>query len=96
MRIAMIGQKGIPATSGGVERHVHDLATTLATNGHTVTVYARRWYTQKTPDTVEGVHIVYLPSLHTKHFDAITHAFFATLHAIREKTDIISHHQKSG
>ena len=26
MKIAMVGQKGIPATYGGVERHVEDLS----------------------------------------------------------------------
>lgn len=30
MKIALIGQKGIPATIGGVERHTEELAVKLA------------------------------------------------------------------
>ncbi len=92
MRIAMIGQKGIPATSGGVERHVNDLAVSLSKEGHAVVVYARPWYTQSTPDTVDGVSMVYIGSLHTKHLDTITYTFLATLHAMRRRPDIIHYH----
>ena len=38
MRIAMIGQKGMPARDGGVERHVHDLAMRLNKNDFEVSV----------------------------------------------------------
>lgn len=44
MKIAFIGQKGMPASWGGVEKHVEELATRLAKNGHEVTVYSRQWY----------------------------------------------------
>ena len=38
MRIYFIGQKGIPAKSGGVEKHVEALATNLAKHGQEVFV----------------------------------------------------------
>lgn len=43
MRIAMIGQKGIPLISdgGGIEKHVEELSTRLAERGHQVFVYIR-------------------------------------------------------
>lgn len=51
MRIAMIGQKGIPAQSGGVEQHVDNLSRLLVERGHEVIVYCRRSYCgDKTPD----------------------------------------------
>lgn len=93
MRIAMIGQKGMPAIHGGVERHVHDLALHLAKNGHDVTVYARGWYTGiKKDQNLNGVLVKYLPSIHTKHLDAISHTFLATLDAIKNKYDVIHYH----
>ena len=47
LRIAMIGQKGIPAVYGGVERHVEEqLGSRLAAKGHDVTVYVRPYYMQ--------------------------------------------------
>ena len=36
MKIAMIGQKGIPATWGGVETHVEALSTKLANFGENI------------------------------------------------------------
>jgi len=45
MKIAMIGQKGIPTNSGGIERHVESLACELARLGHEIVVYSRPYYT---------------------------------------------------
>jgi len=50
MRIAIIGSKGVPATYGGVERHVEELAKGLVKKGHSVTVYSRQWYTKYDKD----------------------------------------------
>ena len=41
MRIAIIGSKGIPARSGGIERHVEELAVRLAKRNFDVTVFGR-------------------------------------------------------
>lgn len=88
----MIGQKGIPAIQGGVERHVHDLSLGLVEKGHEVTVYARKWYSPNENKTFQGVNIKLLPSIHTKHLDAISHTFLATIDAIRNNFDVIHYH----
>ncbi len=41
MRIALIGQKGIPAQWGGVESHVEELSKRLKKRGHEVSVYVK-------------------------------------------------------
>ncbi|EKD42844.1 MAG: Glycosyltransferase [uncultured bacterium] len=92
MRIAMIGQKGAPAIYGGIERHVEDLSRELTRQGHDVLVYARAWYTPKALKNYHGVKITHTPSLHTKHLDAITGTFTATLHAIFQNYDVIHYH----
>lgn len=92
MRIAFIGQKGIPARSGGVERHVEELATRLAARGHDVLVYCRSRYTGRTQKTYRGVMLRYLPSIPTKHLDAITHTFLATLDVLFRKVDVVHYH----
>jgi len=92
MRIAFIGQKGIPSLSGGVEKHVEKLAVNMASLGHDVTVYTRPSYTDKTMREYKGVKLVSLPSIHTKHLDAITHTFIATLHALFQHYDVIHYH----
>lgn len=95
MKIAMIGQKGIPAIHGGVERHVHDLSLKLAKKGYEVIVYSRKWYTGKTEDfDLNGVKVVHTPSFYTKHLDAISHTFLSTIEAMKKKnnTDVIHYH----
>ncbi len=95
MRIAMVGQKGIPAIYGGIERHVEELATRLVEGGFDVTVFCRPWYGEKIEERqkiYKGVNLVYLPSLRTKHFDAITHTFLSTFYAMFGKYDIIHYH----
>lgn len=92
MKIALIGQKGIPAKSGGVEKHVEKLAERLVALGHEVTVYTRPHYTDKALREWRGVRLVSLPSIPTKHLDAITHTFVATLHALFQRYDVIHYH----
>jgi len=87
-----IGQKGIPSLSGGVEKHVEELAVKLAKLGHDVNVYTRSNY-NKSNDSYKGVKLISLPSISTKNFDAISHTFLACLDLIfKRKVDIIHFH----
>jgi glycosyltransferase involved in cell wall biosynthesis len=92
VKIAMIGQKGIPATYGGIERHVEELSVRLAALGHDVTVYTRPHYTDKSVREYRGVRLISLPSIATKHLDAITHAAVCTVHAIASRTEVVHYH----
>ncbi|HLC95401.1 MAG TPA: glycosyltransferase family 4 protein [Patescibacteria group bacterium] len=92
MKIAFIGQKGIPAISGGVERHVEELATHLAASGQEVFVYVRSYYTDRALLEYAGVKLIHIPTIHTKHLDAITHTFLATIHALFQNYDIVHYH----
>ncbi len=92
MKIAFIGQKGIPARSGGVEKHVERLAVAMAATGHDVVVYSRAHYTGDTTHDFQGVSRVFLPSIRTKHLDAISHTCVATLHALFQDYDVIHFH----
>ncbi|HPL95353.1 MAG TPA: glycosyltransferase family 4 protein [bacterium] len=90
IKIAFIGQKGIPVSQGGVETHVEELSVRLAKIGHDVIVYTRTPWVPKEYKKYEQVHLISLPSLKTKNLDAITHSFLAVFHAIfKEKVDII-------
>ncbi|MFH1597739.1 MAG: glycosyltransferase family 4 protein [Patescibacteria group bacterium] len=92
MKIAMIGQKGIPAKFGGVERHVEELALRLVKLGHQVTVYTRSHYTNPQRKKYRGINLVNIKTIPTKHLDAITHTFFCSLDAIHKDFDIIHYH----
>jgi glycosyltransferase involved in cell wall biosynthesis len=92
MKIAIIGQKGIPSTSGGVEKHVEDLSVRLVKAGHEVFVYTRPNYTNKDLAEFKGVKLISLPSIATKHLDAITHTFRACLDVVKRDVDVIHFH----
>jgi len=92
VKLALIGQKGFPATYGGVERHVEELAVRLADRGYHTCVYNRPHYNRSAPSVYRGVEIVTLPSVPTKHLDAITHVAACTAHALRHGADIVHYH----
>src|SRR3989339_178711 len=97
MKIAMIGQKGIPATWGGVENHVDNLSRRLAGLGHEVFVYARSYYVQKKQvdalqKAIPQLHVILLPTVRSKNFDTIFHTLFATIHAMKQHVDVYHFH----
>lgn len=92
MKIYFIGQKGIPAKFGGVETHVEELSTRLVKAGHEVYVYVRPNYTDIKLTEHKGINLISLPSVPTKHLDAITHTFRACLDVARRDADIVHFH----
>jgi len=91
VKIAMIGQKGVPATYGGIERHVEEISRRLVARGHEVTVYCRFHYTEPATE-YHGVKLVRLPSWNTKHLDTATHVALSTTHALTQGFDLIHFH----
>jgi len=95
MKIYFIGQKGIPAKSGGVEKHVEALAVNLATKGHEVFVYTRPNYTDRKIKQYRGVNLISRVSVPTKHLDAFSHTLFCSLDVLFRQADVI-HFQAIG
>ncbi len=92
MKIAFIGQKGIPTKSGGVERHVEELALRLRREGHAVTVYGRQSYGLPKESFYKGVRVLAVPSISTKNLDAITATFLGILHILFHSYDVVHFH----
>lgn len=95
MKVAFIGQKGVPANSGGVDRHAENLAFFLTQEGVEVIVYNRKNYLKNDLAGAKewnGVKLISLPFINTKNLAAITHSFLATIDAIRKKVNVIHYH----
>ncbi len=92
LRVAMIGQKGWPPIHGGIERHVAELATRLAARGILVEIYSRPHYSAARGDVAPGIRVRRLPSVPTKHLDAITHSALATLDVLARRVDVVHYH----
>jgi glycosyltransferase involved in cell wall biosynthesis len=95
MKIYFIGQKGLPAKSGGVEKHVEALAVNLAEKGHEVYVYTRPNYTDRRLTNYRGVNLISRISIPTKHLDAFSHTLFCSLDVLFRPADVI-HFQAIG
>jgi glycosyltransferase involved in cell wall biosynthesis len=95
MKLAFVGQKGIPAIWGGIETHVEELGRRLVERGHNVTVYVRNWYTPIDRVEYKGIKLKHIPCIHTKYFDAITHTFNSSINSLFNSYDII-HYQSIG
>lgn len=92
MKIYFIGQKGIPAIFGGIERHVEELAVKLANSGHEVYAYTRPHYTPADLKEYKGIKLISIKSLATKRLDTISHTFRACLDLRKRNPDIIHFH----
>jgi glycosyltransferase involved in cell wall biosynthesis len=103
MKIAFIGQKGIPATYGGIERFTEEVASRLAQLGHEVTVYVRPHYLKSAMDEYgdtlnwmgkntflwKGARGKVVYSYHSKHLDALSHSALCAVQALFEDYDAI-------
>ena len=107
LRIAMIGQKSIPARYGGVETHVQAVSTRLAEHGHDVWVFCRSRFKPSPAEIKEldgytidngehrwrGVRLVFRSSINTKHLDAATHCLRCAVEAAFGRSfDIVHFH----
>jgi glycosyltransferase involved in cell wall biosynthesis len=94
-RIAFIGQRGIPATVGGIEHHVEEIGARLADRGHQVTVYTRGNYTRERLEEHRGMRVRYVPTVPTKRLEALVHSGLSTVHAMlpgEAAPDILHYH----
>jgi len=92
MKIAMIGLRGIPAKSGGVENVVEHLAPLLVKLGVDVTVYCRNPYCKERPKEFKGVKLRYLPAINIKIGETISHSTFSSLDSLFRNYDIVHYH----
>lgn len=88
----MVGSRGVPATYGGIERHIEEIGARLSAAGHEVIVYGRR-ANDGGLTSYRGMRLEYVPTFQRKHFDTILHTGIATAHAIaRLDPDVIHFH----
>lgn len=92
LHIAMIGQKGVPATYGGVEHHVEELGARLAARGHRVDVFCRPSYGRAVEPAHRGMRLRTTWTVGTKHLDAIGPSIVASMYAVADPPDIVHYH----
>ncbi|MFZ2024779.1 MAG: glycosyltransferase family 4 protein [Microgenomates group bacterium] len=91
-RVAFIGQKGIPAEftgTSGVEFYVEQKAKRLVRLGVSVTCYVRSWATPRAKKTYQGIQLIHIPTIKTKHFDAFVHSLLSSIHVCFTSVDTV-------
>ena len=89
LRIAIIGDRGIPARYSGFSTLVEQLALRLVhDHGMDVTVYCRNHYYDEHPKSWRGVRCVWLPAPGGKSLESIVHSNLAFLHAATQGYDL--------
>lgn len=91
LRLAFIGGRGVISKYSGIETYYEEVGRRLAERGHDVTVYCRTYFTPAQP-LHNGMHIVRLPTIRSKHLETLIHTVLSTAHAMTRDYDVIHYH----
>ncbi len=91
LRIAFIGGRGVIGKYSGIESYYEEVGRRLAGAGHEVTVYCRNYFTP--PHSCHnGMHLVRLPAIRSKHFETVLHTLHCTFDVLFRPCDIVHYH----
>lgn len=91
LRIAFIGGRGVISKYSGIEAYYEEVGKRLAEMGHEVTVYCRNYFTPPLAQH-EGMRLVRLPTIRSKHLETVIHTLLSTAHAITQGYDVVHYH----
>lgn len=89
LKIAIIGSRGYPYVYSGYETLVKALAERLTDKGVEVTVYCHaHLFTQK-PRDINGIKLVYIPTIQSKALSQPVQSFLSFWHVVFSKADVV-------
>ena len=91
LRIAFIGGRGVISRYSGIETYYEEVGKRLVQMGHDVTIYCRSYFT---PPSVQhdGMRVLRLPTIRSKHLETVLHTLLSTAHAVSGRYDLIHYH----
>jgi glycosyltransferase involved in cell wall biosynthesis len=91
LRIAFIGGRGVVSKYSGIETYYEEVGSRLAGLGQQVTVYCRTYFTPPRKEH-NGMRVVRLPTIRSKHLETLLHTFLSTLHVLTQPCDVVHYH----
>ena len=91
LRIAFIGGRGVISKYSGIEAYYEEVGRRLADMGHEVTVYCRTHFTPPL-EQYNGMRLVRLPTIRSKHLETVVHTALSTLHVLTQSCDVVHYH----
>lgn len=89
MHVAIIGTRGYPYVYSGYETFIRELVERLVKRNVEVTVYCHRNLFDERPKEVNGVRLVYIPTIETKALSQLIHSFLSMTHACFSSADVV-------
>jgi len=91
LRVAFIGGRGVSSKYSGIEAYYEEVGKRLAQMGHEVTVYCRNYFTPAQKE-YNGMRLVRLPTVRSKHLETLVHTILSTAHALTQRYDVVHYH----
>jgi glycosyltransferase involved in cell wall biosynthesis len=91
LRVAFIGGRGVVSKYSGIEAYYEEVGQRLAQMGHEVTIYCRSYFTPAGSEC-NGIRIVRLPTIRSKHLETLVHTALSTLHVLTQRYDVVHFH----
>jgi glycosyltransferase involved in cell wall biosynthesis len=91
LRVAFIGGRGVVSKYSGIETYYEEIGKRLTGMGHQVTAYCRTYFTPPGKEH-NGIEVVRLPTIRSKHLETLVHTFLSTLHVLTRPCDVVHYH----
>jgi len=91
LRVAFIGGRGVIAKYSGIEAYYEEVGKRLVELGYDVTVYCRTYFTPARK-THNGMRLVRLPTIRSKHLETVVHTLLSSIHAAFSSCNIVHYH----
>lgn len=95
MKIAVLGAKGLPPKQGGIEHYCAEVYPRMVAQGHSVDLYARSSYTQRSAyhrQDFKGVRVISLPCPGICGFDAFFSTALGAISCTFKNYDVVHFH----
>jgi glycosyltransferase involved in cell wall biosynthesis len=89
LRVAIIGSRGYPFVYSGYETLVKALAERWPSQNVLLTVYCHAYLFKEKPKMVNGVRLVYIPTIASKILAQPLHSFLAFWHVVFSKNQVV-------
>jgi len=89
INISIIGTRGYPYVYSGYETFVKQLSERLVIKNCNVTVYCHKGLFETRPKEINGIKLVYIPTIETKVLSQPIHSFLSIIHACFSRPNVI-------
>jgi glycosyltransferase involved in cell wall biosynthesis len=91
LRVAFIGGRGVISKYSGIETYYEEAGKHLVDIGHEITVYCRTYFTPPQA-AFNGMRLIRLPTIRSKHLETVIHTLLSTSHALFQGYDVVHYH----